>query len=115
MAENFNTYEEYIINELKNFKKQANEQIQTIVNLQQENERLKNILDMYKKDIEKINQNINNEVERRLQEQIKEKESFYNRSLAQRKSKETMYKNQIVSLEKKIEILKFNIEAMRVN
>ena len=41
MAEDFNTYEEYIINELKNFKKQANEQIQTIVNLQQENERLK--------------------------------------------------------------------------
>ena len=108
-SDDFNSYEEYIINELKNFKNQANEQFQTIVNLQQKNAELNETIKKYKKIIEAknddINKTINDMVEQKVQAKIRGKEGYV-------KSMETKYKNKIAKLEEENQKLNDRIKNL---
>lgn len=95
-TDDFKTYEEYIMNDLNNFKNQVKEQSEIIAKLQERNTELNETIEKYKKIIETknddINKTINDMVERKVQAKMRGKEGYV-------KSMETKYKNKIAKLE----------------
>lgn len=108
-SDDFKTYEEYIMNDLKNFKNQVKEQFEIILNLQEENTKLNETIGKYKEIIETknedINKTINDMVERKVQAKMNGKEGYV-------KSMETKYKNKIAKLEEENQKLNDRIKNL---